>query len=790
MGMSRLILSLLLLPLLVAGATPDRDARPDEWGYRPAEGASVLVNPPALSWASAGGTVRYSVQWSTRADFNGAVTVDGIPWSVYTHHSALQPGRYFWRYKIVEQAGKASAWSRTRSFVVPSSATEFPQPALEELKRRVPAGRPRVFVTPAQLPRLKEWAKGGGKATFDVILKRADETLRGEPTPEPTVMGSASNPATVEYWWSNRVQTLKATGEAELLAFAYRMTGERRYAEGARRWILHLASWSPDGPTNWKLNCEAAKPMMHRLPRVYDWAYDTLSEQEREQVRQVMKRRARDAWMSGEIRQGTGHLNQPYNSHGNRTWHKLAEYALATLGEDPDSDTYLHYSVSKFFAAYPVWSDDDGGWHEGLSYWGGYLSRATWWMEIARTALGIDGYRKPFFANFGEYALYTAPPGSPDMGFGDLSHRPVPASWAFVRYFVGGAQNPYWAWWADRWKIVAEPDEPVMAFLWGAQKPVRAKEPRDLPPSKVFRGTGVAVLNSTLLDAADNVQIRFKSSPMGRRSHGHDPHNSFTLNAYGSALLVNNVYRDIHGSPFHRNWCWNTRAQNAVLFDNQGQRPVGPDPGGKIARWEFQNGFDYLAGDATAAYEGKFIRYLRHVVFVKPDVVLIADEIEASKAGTFQWMLHGHVPFEVAENDQRLKLEHGPAGVLVDYVAPQKLAFRHWTGYEPEPNTGYLQNTGRPQIPPQWHVEAATAEPMEKVFTVAVLRPYRQGRAPQGAVTAERQAGSLRLNIPVASGTVSAVLQTTTAPGTRGDFAVVRAGGKEWRVAAAGKNAN
>ena len=78
--------------------------------------------------------------------------------------------------------------------------------------------------------------------------------------------------------------------------------------------------------------------------------------------------------------------------------------------------------------------DDDGGWHEGLSYWGGYLTKTVWWTEVAHTALGIDSFRKPFFANVGNYPLYTAPPGSPDMGFGDLSFRPPPP-WNRTRPF-------------------------------------------------------------------------------------------------------------------------------------------------------------------------------------------------------------------------------------------------------------------------------------------------------------------------------------------------------------------
>jgi Domain of unknown function (DUF4962) len=303
---------------------------------------------------------------------------------------------------------------------------------------------------------------GRGQQAFQKLLRRADELLVSEPTAEPSVRASASDPATNQFWWSNRLQAIRAAQEAEVLSFVYLLTGNEKYKAATRRRILGLASWDPDGPTNWKVNCEAAKPMLHRLARVYDWGYATLSDEERRRVQAVLLRRAMDAWNSGEVRQGAGHLNQPYNSHGNRTWHKLAENALATFSETPESEKFLHYAVSKFFAAYPVWADDDGGWHEGLSYWAGYMAKATWWLSLAKTTLGIDGFKKPFFAHFADYALYTAPPGSPNMGLGDLAYRPPSPSWSFLYYVIRETRQPSWAWWAGQWKIQTELDEPVL----------------------------------------------------------------------------------------------------------------------------------------------------------------------------------------------------------------------------------------------------------------------------------------------------------------------------------------
>jgi hypothetical protein len=462
-------------------------------------------------------------------------------------------------------------------------------------------------------------------------------------------------------------------------------------------------------------------------------------------------------------------LNQPYSSHGNRTWHKLAENAIASFGETPESDLFLKYAVTKFFGAYPVWSDDDGGWHEGLSYLSGYMSKATWWMDIAGKTLGIPALKKPFFSNIGDYAMYSAPPGTPDLGLGDLAHRPPSAGWSFMYYFAQRVENPHWVWWLQSWKIPDEMSEPVLDFLWSSAPPVAPQPPSTLPQSKIFKGTGIAVLNTNLENGLENVQVRFKASPMGRWSHGHDPHNSFTLNAYGVRLLVNNVYRDLYGSPFHKGWVWTTRAQNAVLVNGEGQKPRSADLGGRIIKHQLSDGFDYVAGDATESYEGRLKRARRHVFFVKPDVVIIADDLESPKPSTFQWMLHADAEFRMDESKQRLVFDAGKAGVMVDYAASHPLKFRQWTGYDPPPDAAYLASVGNRGIPPQWHVEAASTDPAVAAMTFTVLRVYRDGRAPQSEVQVEPGAFT-RLR----AGDVEAVFSHTGA--------VLKKNGREWKV--------
>ena len=269
--------------------------------------------------------------------------------------------------------------------------------------------------------------------------------------------------------------------------------------------------------------------------------------------------------------------------------------------------------MNKFYGCYPVWADDDGGWHEGVSYWSGYMSKAVWWLQVSQSALGIDGTKNRSSRHVGDYPLYITPPGSPNSGFGDLSYHPPSSSvGGFMDYHLrvkgqqpDGARAAYWRWWTEQWGMKGESG--ILGFLYAANLPPLpvAKPPTDLPQSKVFRGIGVASLHTTLLDSRDDVHFLFKSSPFGTQSHGHNPHNTFQLNAYGEALLPACVYRDLHGSKFHYQWVHSTVAQNGVLVDGEGQTKHSAAPLGRIAAFELTPQHDYVVGEAAEAYAGR-----------------------------------------------------------------------------------------------------------------------------------------------------------------------------------------
>lgn len=727
-------------------------AKPDEWGYRPADGAVVRLNPPSFTWIPPEGAATYAVQWSAEREFHQPTTIEGVAWPTYTHSDAMAPGEYFWRYRHANPQGEVSEWSIARRVVVPPDAATLPMPTLAQQRAKVPQGHPRLFMRPEDLPRLRELARGREAEAFADLRAAADGFIAAGPTAEPARKGSIVDRRDTEamkHWWPNREQAERACHEAETIAFVYLITGDKTYGAAARRWVNHLAAWDPKGNTNFALNCEAAKPMIYRPARAYDWAWDMFTPEERAKLQTAVRARVLEAWDSIEIQRGVGHMRRPYGSHSNRMWHKVAEAGIAFLDEIPEAPQWLDYAVNTFFACYPVWSDDDGGWDAGVSYWASYQNKATWWLQVARSALGIDGLKKPYYAQVGDYPLYITPPHSPNSGFGDLSSRPLNAP-AFMEYHLrergasgDGGRAGYWRWWAGQ-KEMPETGG-FLGFLYRANLPPlpAPRPPTDLPVSKIFHGIGVASLHTTLLDSRDDVHFLFKSSPLGRRSHGHDPQNAFQLNAHGEALLVANGLRDVHGSPFHHRWIHGTRAQNAVLVNGEGQAMRSPAATGRMVREELTPAYDYVAGDATAAYGGRLEKAWRHVVFVKgthPFVVLY-DELIAPAPARFQFMLHAWKAFDVDARAARLCLEQPKAGVAVAYLSPVPLTLEQTDGYSPAPTK---------EFPNQWHVEAGTTEARRELGVVTVLLPYRTGQAPAWEATRADDAQGARVEISVA----------------------------------------
>ncbi|MEP0844127.1 MAG: DUF4962 domain-containing protein [Phycisphaerae bacterium] len=731
-------------------------AQTGEWGFRPADGSDSAVTPPGFVWRPQPQARGYELQVSPEAEFR-TLAYEAKDLDLYCHcpPRVLAPGKWYWRFRAKDRDGAFSAWSTARSFTIPAGAVRLPLPGRQELMARVPKDHPRLFLRPEDLPRLRERCKTDLAEPYQALVRQCEQLLKKPPpTAEPKKyepdMVRGSDPWR-ERWWGNRVYTMEVLDSAATLAFVRRLNDNEACGQLARRLLMEAARWDPKGATGFRYNDEAGMPYASRFSRTYTLLYDLLTEEERETCRRIMGIRGRE--MYDHLR--PMHIWKPYNSHNNRAWHFLGEVGVAFLGEIPEAEDWVWFAMNVYQNAYPVWCDDDGGWHEGLSYWRSYIERFTWWADIMRSAFAIDAYRKPYFSQIGYYPLYLQPPGTMAGGFGDLcgklqSSGNVP----LMQVFAASAGNPYWQWYVDQHK----PLRPTgyVEFLRGALPRVAPRPPSDLPTSRLFRGTGQAFLNTTLLDAGQNVQVLFKSSPFGTQSHGYDANNAFLLYLFGRPVFISSGTRDSYGSEHHSRWMWHTKSTNCITVDGEGQVPHSAQSRGAITRFETDPGFDYVAGEAGSAYGGKLKRFTRRFLFVKPELIVIHDLLEAPQPSRFDWWLHSPEAMSIEEGG-RVLAGNGQGRCEVAFLEPRGLTITQTDRFDPPP---------RPRIRlTEYHLTASTPSPDTRGEFVTVLRPYRGDARPTGTLRLIAIEGGWAMEAELSSG--KAVVLLRNRPGAR-----------------------
>jgi len=706
--------------LALSGAAPpvsNRAPAVNDIGYLPADGSTVGTNPPALAWLPEPEADAYAVQLARDKAFrSGVVTVLRTPYVLYTHTATLAAGTWWWRYACLDGQGNRSDWSQARRFTVAPNAQPFPRPGEDSIRQRLPARHPRLMMRPEELAMLRQARLGPQKARWDELVRAAEEYLKAPLTPEPPPWtdGKWNAPE----WSRNFRETTRAVEMAETLAFCYLLSGDQRYGEGARRWLLHFAAWNPAGSTSMDVNDEAGMPILHITSRAYDWAYQALSDEDRSTMRKMIRFRGEEAynWLHDQPFE-----QKAYNSHGGRMWHFLGEAAIAYYGEVPEAKKWLDYALSIFWGWYPSYGDEDGGWAQGYSYWSSYVNRSTWWLDALRAGLGIDGTEKPFYRNVGLFPMYVAPPNGALVGFGDFAESgPNPGAAVPVSYFGRMRGVPEWQWFAEAWGRGGGETGPI-GFIRDARPDppkVTARPPSSWPQAKWFRGAGWVTLHSSLMSPPDNVQVMMRAAPLGNISHSHADQNAIVLGAYGSPLLVNTGIRPWYGSPFCKVWYWTTKAHNALEIDGQGQ-PKTAAATGKFVVFQPGKEFDYVVGDATPGYGGTVERYRRHLLFMKPDVLLVVDEVKAASPVSLKFWLHGRAPFTIDPSTGRVELTFGKASLAGFLRSPGGVEIVQTDKYPIPPEQGRTR--------PEWHLSAETNQKHAEARFIAVLGVGKAG---------------------------------------------------------------
>ncbi len=641
-------------------------------------GKDVTVNPQALLFPAAEGKdVSYQVYLSQDANFPTEKTIlsEHIPWAMFSPHDALAEGKWYWKYDTYTSGQKQST-SDIFSFNVPKNVRKFVTPSTNDfLKKVVSANHPRLYVRKNELASFRE-ANTDNEETKN-ILRRANKQLSA-PLPEEaptrprdtTGMSAYEQQIMMRYMYHKFGDKVKEP--IKDLSMAYFLTGKEEYIKTAIKQAVHLSKMDMRGHATSEDFNNAS--VMMAMAVAYDSGYDFLTESDKAQLKNAIQTRG-----NYFFKQYTNEFET--HSMDNHVWqHTLRRFlftSISMVGEISEASDWLKYCYEVWCSRFPILGADDGGWHDGSSYFQVNFESFIYIPFFLSKITEVDFFDMPYYENLPLFLIYSFPKDSYSTGFGDNMEKmraPTKNYLAFADALARETGSGYAHWYADQLmkgnksELYKSTNFTIYRLLSNMQqKPVVKPTPPDkLPQAMLFRDAGFALMHNQVGNAPEDVMITFMSVPFGATGHAHAAHNGFTINVGGKQMFGATGYYSNFNDP-HTLMHYRTRGHNTILVNDLTQ-VIGENGYGWIARFADTKDFTYALGDATHAYDmmrtpfwidrmeksgvaytaengfgdPKVKRFRRHFVFLRPSTIVIYDDLEAAQPSKWTWLLHSY----------------------------------------------------------------------------------------------------------------------------------------------------
>ena len=576
---------------------------------------------------------------------------------------------YYWAARYTS-AGKTSGWSDVRRFRIDPDAVPFVVPPMEELFAKIPTSHPRTYYTQANLEEMKSLkdTSPAAKKIYDNIISSADNYItKWEIYPEP-VLDMTGN-------WS---QTLRSSGlrgcqAAMTTGFAYMMTGDEKYAKYAIENLMETASWDIDGVTSYAQQDQLHREICYQSAIALDWVWDAATEEERAFILDMIERRL--LVMEYLL---TSLANCPNDSHGWTAYGYMGIACIAIYHESEIARRFMDAILPTYLALNAPWDYQDGGWSQGPHYWRESSRSTQFFIDALVLADIFDPYQAAYHRNEYLWQMYAYPSGV-YASFGDGGNRKTRGdseSYA-VESITNQAHflnNGYAKWFYDNMSRTignTVNDYYVAPFV----ENVEAISPSDRQLAHEFHDIGWVLMTDDLA-SYDKIHMTFKSSPYGSYNHSMSDQNAFILQAFGERIATRSGYYDSYHSTFDNGITRQTAATNNVtIATNRGQGADSLAADGHLTGFLTQIDFDLASGDATQAYGGQLGMYERSIIYIRPDIFVVVDELKAKegKKSKFEWWLHSENDIEIYDDRNGCTFRTGNAVLDTSVVYPHKL---------------------------------------------------------------------------------------------------------------------
>ncbi|MFO7898756.1 MAG: DUF4962 domain-containing protein, partial [Planctomycetota bacterium] len=661
----------------------------------PRNHSSPRTNPPVFVWRPPE-DVDASRLLVARDETFGDVCIDvELTESTYLPETALEPGRYFWKWTC--DAGEAEPFE----FEITNDAVSVEVPPVPEWLERLPADHPRIYVRPEQVDALRASCTGERAEPWQRLKAKADRLL-DEPheIDEPPFLPDwdADYEKAFTLWRRILQESRNFARGAELLAFAHLAGGSEDYARAACRRMASFADWDPSGSSHIAHNDEAHMSVIWHGPQACDWVWDRFTPDERERVIDQFRRRGQTTFDHMHDRGCYGVSR--FDSHAGREIVFLALIALVFHDHIPEAKTWLEWLRPVLCGVWPIWAEDDGGWAEGISYSLAYVGIMTMFAGALKTGAGVDLYRRPFWKNHAGWRRVFMPPYAEWIGFGDNTDRSA-GIWSrtaeLVQLIDRETGTDEHAGYVAALRKEAQKMQPGRAkappgvllqnYLGGPVND-QTKTPNEPKTLHVYPDVGWAAIRTDLDDPANDVALLFRSSPYGAISHSHANNNDFVLHAGGKVMAMPSGYYDGYGSAHHAQWVWHSKSHNCVTLSDASQLLRSRDSRGAVVRPFEDERLAYFCGDADASYADRADRCRRHVAFLKPHrCFVMIDELvpKDGVASCLQWNAHSWAQFDVDRDGRSFRLERDGSSLAGRFLCHRNAFFTLTDGWDPPP---------------------------------------------------------------------------------------------------------
>lgn len=701
----------------------------------PSHGIAAQFNPPVLRWPRMSDAVAYEVRLSQDSLFQSeTIHASDLSWAMFNPHKRLERGTWYWQYRPT-----SGRWSASNRFDVDETSSDLASPRAEILVRAIPSSHPRVLTTRPDKVRTYS-----GDADARKIIEQATAILREDIPRErdgkPIRFNSNEDRAKKLKQDAGNALGKRAFTAVNMLSQAWLLSGEKRFAERAITIALLVAEWDPDGVTGFDTSDFADARCMLSMALAFDTYYNDLTERQKTLLIGAIRVRANrlyDMWVNNqEVRLLSGHVWQ-------HILHFFFQTGVALAGHDADAEKWLTYSYELFVARAPILGGKDGGWIEGASYFKMNMETLIEIPLLIKQFTGFDFIAAhPWYARQADWLVYHVPPGSACDGFGDNAEditSPGPAYIAFSAELAKLTGSTLASWYAEKCREhedVYLPAEPTLRW-------VRLTRTRDLPDvqlpgdlqlptGKLFADVGLTSMHSDPMNTDNDLMVAMRSSPFGCYGHFLADQNAFNILYGGKPTFYRTGYKVTMTDPHRTGWYQHTKSQNGILVNGEGQ-PYSTEAFGTIRRFLSGEQIAYALADASNAYSSTetkedhgVTKFYRHVLLLKPDIVVIHDELEAAEPVAWSWLIHSMSEIQVDESENYFESHFGAvtgAGALWSATPFNFLMTdtfdvpaTNWRGAK-DPN-GKL----RTYESDQWHLKAVSSEKVDKTRFFAVLQ--------------------------------------------------------------------